>query len=282
LTAKSTVLHCDKSFHICFIDDASFRKLLPEWRVDMTRISDPIKRYHRDLAMTQILYRYGGMRIPVSFVSLRDLIQVYEQGTRNHRIFVGEMVDRKASSVHHDFSPCMDFMGAPKNHPLLLEWIEYMENKIKRDYTSQSACLGSFDDWAKARVESQQIHLIDGKIIGTKTKLNEQVLLDNLLSKDVILFDENVAGIYIPADEVLQRVNYEWFARMSEKQVLESKMVVSKYLLMATTHGNHRLHLLESMKPKNDWISFWKVPSDAPVWGLKPNYLGDYVEKQSF
>ena len=28
---------------------------------------------------------------------------------------------------------------------------------------------------------------------------------------------------------------------------------------------------------KRDWISFWKVPKGAPVWGLMPPELGNNV-----
>ena len=44
-------------------------------------------------------------------------------------------------------------------------------------------------------------------------------------------------GIYIPSDEILNRRNYEWFSRMSPAQVLESKMIISKYILIANIPG---------------------------------------------
>ena len=40
-------------------------------------------------------------------------------------------------------------------------------------------------------------------------------------------------GIYIPEDELLQRIQYGWFIRMSPRQVLESNLYVGKMLLLA-------------------------------------------------
>ena len=47
LTAKSIIKNCDESFKICFIDDSSFKKLIPNWNIDMSLISDPVLSYVR-------------------------------------------------------------------------------------------------------------------------------------------------------------------------------------------------------------------------------------------
>ena len=36
------------------------------------------------------------------------------------------------------------------------------------------------------------------------------------------------------------------------------------------------------MKNKPNWVSFWDVPSDAPVWGLKPIDLGDNINRLEY
>jgi len=38
--------------------------------------------------------------------------------------------------------------------------------------------------------------------------------------------------LYIPADEILKRNNYNWFARLSAKQALDSDTTIGKYLLI--------------------------------------------------
>jgi hypothetical protein len=193
-------------------------------------------------------------------------------------VFVGELVDRNATSVHHDIYPSMKFMGSPREHPLLLESIELMERKISSDYTEQTAFLGVLSKWCLANIRQQKMNVVLGKQIGTLTRNDDIVIVDDLLSSQRIPFDStSLYGIYVPSDEILMRTHYEWFARLSEKQILESKLVVSQYLLQSLTGSSV---IVETYKPS--WVSFWKVPSEAPVWGLKPNYLGDYVPKEKY
>jgi hypothetical protein len=263
------------------IDDNSFSKLIPGWNIDMNKISDPIKSNMRDLGMTKLLYKYGGIRVPVSFLCMRNLIDMYDIGTNHNKMFICEMVDRNITSTHTGFYPNIQFMGSPKQNETVGELIEFMQRIISGDYTDQSIFLGDFNRWCEARIKKNQIKLIDGKMVGSKTVEDEPVIVDTLLSNSTIDFYSNMYGIYIPADEILNRRKYEWFARMSETQVLESRIILSKYILLASApdavHG-----VIEPMYTKNNWISFWKVPSNAPVWGLKPYGLGNNVLKEKY
>ena len=78
-------------------------------------------------------------------------------------------------------------------------------------------------------------------------------------------------GILIPADEILSRTAYSWFARMSEKEALTSNTILGNYLLISSGECSE---INDSNNGKNDieivtnpnWIPFWKIPTDAPVW----------------
>jgi hypothetical protein len=278
---KSIIKQCEDSFHICLIDDDSFSKLLPEWSIDMTKISNPTKHNMRELGMAKILYKYGGIRVPASFVCMRDLIEMYQIGTSNNKMFICEMVDRNITSTQKDFYPNIDFMGAEKGNPTINQLIGFIQRTISKDYTAESGFLGEFDRWCNSRIEKNQIVLIDGKLIGTKTMEETPILIDNLLTNDYIDIYSNTYVIYIPANEILKRRHYEWFARLSPNQVLESSIIISKYLLLANA-PDAKMGVIEPMKDKPNWVNFWKVPSGAPVWGLQPIDLGDNVPRQKF
>ena len=61
--------------------------------------------------------------------------------------------------------------------------------------------------------------------------------------------------------------------------ILKGNFILAKYILIASAPDSH-LGVIEPLSQKPDWVSFWKVPSSAPVWGLKPNFLGDNVLKE--
>ena len=281
LTVRSIINHCDDSFHICMIDDNSFSKLLPKWKVNMKKISSPVSDYMRQLGLAKIIHKYGGVIVPPSFLCMSDLITMYNVGSRDHRMFVGEMVNTNITVTTNEFYPNMSLMGARKESPIVEELIDFMTRTISNDYTADGAFQGEFNRWIESRVRKHQINLIEGKMLGTKTLEDEPVLLDNLMSNNYIDLYERPYGIYIPAAELLKRNKYEWFVRMSSKQVMESNTIISKYLLLAMTpESSGKAVKQEKEKEKeesNNWINYWQVPSGFGLWGQKPNYLGNNV-----
>jgi hypothetical protein len=274
LTLRSIIRHCDESFHICLIDDKAFKRLLPDWKIDMTRLADPVRHMKRQIALAKIVHKYGGMHIPASFLCMRDLREMYDHGTMFDRMFVVENIDRNASSVHHDFAACMCILGAQKECPTLGKLIAYMEKTSAYDYTEESRFLGRFSKWC----EDHGVFVVDGRMVGVKTEDGSQILVDHLLNMHSIAFCHDMYGILIPSKEILNRTNYEWFARLSEKQIAESNTILCKYIT-----GINKAYFEGFYQPKkvedNGWVSFWKVPSSAPVWGLRPDHLGNYVPK---
>jgi hypothetical protein len=281
MTVKSIIKNCDTSFKICIIDDNSFQKLIPGWNIDMTRIANPILSYVRQLAMVKLIYKYGGMAVPVSFLCFKNLDTLYQKGTRNGRMFIGENVDTNITSTHFDFYPNMGFMGAEKENDMVRQLIDFMERIISTDYTSQADFLGDFNRWCQKRIESNKIYLINGNELGVKTLDGDPVTVEQLLGEDYINYYRDMYGIWIPWEKILSRTKYNWFVRMSPEQILSSRFILAKYILLASAPDSH-LGVIEPLTEKPDWISFWKVPSGAPVWGLKPNDLGDHVPRLKY
>ena len=277
LTVKSIIKNCDKSFKICIIDDNSFEKLIPGWNINMSLLANPILSYVRQMSIAKLIYRYGGISVPVSFLCFKNLDTLYYKGIKNNRMFIGENVDNNITSTHHDFYPNIGLMGAEKENETVGQLIDFMQRIISTDYTSQAEFLGDFNRWCQKRVETNKIYLINGNEIGTKTLDDEPVLIENLLSDDYINYYKDMYGIWIPNDMILKRTNYNWFARMSPDQIMNGNFILAKYILLASSPDSH-LGVIEPLTQKPDWVSFWKVPSGAPVWGLKPIDLG-YVPR---
>lgn len=295
LTTKSIIDHCGDDFHICLIDDSSFSKLLPEWNINMKLLATPVLDKIRMLGLTQLLYTYGGFLMPISFLAFRNVLDLYEQGIQSPSgVFVCETVDKNATSSTQKFYPNFYFMGATKKNETIQNLSHYIQTVISTDFTSESQFLGLINKWLYHHVENNSIKEIDGTKIGVKTMDNQVILVDHLLGQNFIDLDPNAYGILIPSKDILQRTNYEWFARLSSQQVLEGNTILSKYFLLSiggnketenkdTTHfhitkTNHYdgVGVVEPLVvTPSDWTGFWKVPSGAPVWGMRPLNLGD-------
>jgi hypothetical protein len=281
LTVKSIIKNCDQSFKIVLVDDNSFEKLIPQWNINMSILSDPIKTNVTQLAMTKLIYLYGGLNVPISFLCFKNLIGLYNTGTNDNTMFVCENYDLHVTSTNKLFYPNVNFMGAKKENQTVKELINFMERTISDDYTAQTQFLGDFDTWCSNNMTKGKVRLIPGTDVGTRTMNDEPITVETLLSDDYIHFYGKMYGIWIPDKMILKRNYYEWFARMSASQIFESQFILAKYFVLALAPDSD-MGIIEPMEGKPDWISFWRVPLTSGtlnIFGPKPNGLGDNVPR---
>jgi hypothetical protein len=281
LTVKTIIKNCDESFKIVLIDDGSFEKLIPNWNINMSLLVDPIKGYVRQLAMAKLIYTYGGLNVPISFLCFRDLISLYNKGTNDDTMFVCENYDTNITSTNKLFYPDANFMGAKKENDTLKEFINFMEQTISNDFTAQTKFLGEFDEWTNKKITKGKMRLIRGTDVGIRTIDDEPVTVETLLGDDYIHFYGKMYGIWIPAQTILKRRHYEWFARMSPEQIIDSQFILAKYIVLALAPDSH-MGVIEPMENKPDWISFYRVPltnGTLNIFGPKPMGLGNNVPR---
>lgn len=278
VTIQTIINKCADKFRICIIDDTTFPKLIPDWKIDMNLISNPISDKMRALGMVKLLYIYGGVNIPVSFLCMKDLELLYTKGTQDDKPFVCENIDRNMTSSSFSFYPSIDFMGAPRKNQTIMELMDFMQRTISSDFTAASVFVGDFDRWIEGRIRDQRINVISGSEIGVKDINGEPVTVEQLMGNTPIKFSPNMLGIWIPAKDLLKRRKFEYFTRMSISQVLKANIILSKYIIMVNVVDENGAIITE-LKANPGWVSFWSVPSEAPLWGLKPDYLGNNVLK---
>jgi hypothetical protein len=190
----------------------------------------------RELAMAQLLNRYGGMRLPPSFVCFEDLITLYELGVNTETasgggIFVAEMVSKSVISSSMAFAPSCKIMGCRKDNEIMRKYIEYLEVLVSKDYTNEMDFEGNISKWFFNQVSSGAVNIIKPELIGAKKTDDSPVILDNMMSDTNMELSKESFGLYIPSAELIKRRHYGWFVRMSPPQVLESNTQIAKYLL---------------------------------------------------
>ena len=113
---------------------------------------------------------------------------------------------------------------------------------------------------------------------------DKQVIVDDLMSNNYLDLYQETYGILIPSNDILKRRKFEWFARLSSKQVLESDTIIGNYILLSQTNENGILEPLEPLtntSVENKFIGFWKTPL-IDLWGLKPDKLGNNMSKVEY
>ena len=227
---QSIIAKCDDSFNICIVDDSSFVDLIPNWSIDINGLADPTRGYVRQLAMTKLVYIYGGMITPISFACIKDLDTLYEKNTMDGKMFVCENI-HSSYGGYEEFEPNSKFIGADKENPDVLRLIERMQVVCSNDYTAYEKFVGEFDHVCQS---SDTINVVSGMSTGVKKTDRSPVTLYDLLENDSTLhMCPYMYGVWIPIEALLKNVKYGWFVRLSKKQILESNFMLANYLMVA-------------------------------------------------
>lgn len=231
---KSAVRHCSESFNICLIDDNSFGKLIPGWKINLEKLADPIKCHVRTLALSKLLYYFGGMLLPSSTAVMKDLKPMHDIALASRECFTAETVNRAVTAESMELFPDVSFLGCKRHSPVMKRIISFLKTLNSTDYTSESDFLGQANRYLYKECKDKQMTLVGGATIGTRTASGTPVMLEDLMGNSFMeLDDEKLVALYIPAREVLNRKRWQWFARLSEIQLRDCNNMAAKYLLIA-------------------------------------------------
>lgn len=232
LCVESVIKHCGESFNICIIDDETFAKILPNWSVQMNKLAEPIKGHIRNLGLMKVLYKYGGMLMPSHFICMKNMKEIHNKKLSEKDCYVGEVINKTRSHVEKTFIPGNALMGCKKNNDVLREMITYLErmsSEVHNDYYG----FESIPNIIYNHVLNNKVSVISGEMLGVKNVDGRPILLDDMMSTDSLGLTCNKYGILIDDVHLNNRVSYGWYINQSKKQVLESDVNISKYLLVS-------------------------------------------------
>jgi len=231
LCIRSIIERCSASFQICIVDDASYNNILPGWTHNIQQMADPLRTHMRQLALAKLLYYYGGMIIPPSFICLRDLYPVYNIGLAQTSMFCGELPATSNVSDATIFFPSTKIMGCVKESYMMKRFISFIGTEISGDYTNELEFIGTINKWFYDNAMKSQLMIIYGTYFGVKDRNLEPISLETLIGDGDGNFHHHMLGIYIPEEQLSMRNSLKWVDRMNTKEVLESDTVIGKYLL---------------------------------------------------
>jgi hypothetical protein len=236
LTIKTIINHCGNDFHICLIDDETFSKIIPSWDIDLPNVAEPHKSYYRELGMLKLVYYYGGIVVPNSFLCSRSLKPLWKEIEDYKKPVVCEQLNRtvnqmKGNNNQSVFLPSMSFIGAKKNDETIKELIEYLKNRnLSPHFSAEPAFTGDTSYWCLDAVKHDKMVLVGGEMIGVKSKTGKPILLEELMEENYLDLVKNPYGIYIPADEILKRPKFQWFAVVPSEDVFKTNAIIAKHL----------------------------------------------------
>ena len=240
LCIKSIIDKCGEHFNICLINDDSFKKLLSnnDFNVELSRLGEPVKNHMRQLAMMKVLYKYGGMIVPSSFICMKSLYPLYLENASHSSS--GPQCFSIELSNHNEYTseyfPSVKFMGASSGNSSIKKLVEFIEKEISSDFTNEIDFNGQINRKVFELIQNDKMKNINCNKIGVVDSENEKVNIDRLVNNSPLVLHDDAVGLYIPKEQLKKRTKYEWFIRLSHKQILESNTNIGKYLLLATVN----------------------------------------------
>ena len=236
ITISSIINSSLNDYDVCIINDDSFKSLIPGWSIDINNLADPIKEHMRSLALIKLMYYYGGILVPSSYLSLRPMKNLENIGLNNHNSFFVELDNKNISSNLITSFPSHRFMGCKKECEEIKELMLFTERLVSNDYTAEQNFLGEINKKCYELCKKNKSFVIKSKIVGVRDIHNNYIRIEDLLGSSYIDFCDSLNGIYIPDKEILKRTKYQWFARMSEEQIYSSNMIIAKHMIVRTDY----------------------------------------------
>lgn len=187
----------------------------------------------RHLAIANIINIYGGIYLPSSFICFKSLKGMYDTYTENKNMFIVEFPNKTSMNSQNSLLASSEIIGSVPNTPTLRKYIRHLEILYSSDFGMEQEFLGKNNVWLNNEVNNHNINLVQGRYIGVCDNNNEIIDINDLMSSNKkINLDENSFGVYIPWNELINRIQYQWFVKLSPADVLNSNTNISKYLLL--------------------------------------------------
>jgi len=250
LTIKTIADQCGDHFNIAVIDDDSFANILPNWNVDMSIISGPLKLNMRQLAMAQLLYHHGGLTIPPSTICVHNLIHMHKHGLAQGRdMYFGQFpnttsyhldssFDVNSTSSKKRFKADPTFMGCAPKSNAMKRLVLFLEQHHGADPASSEKMFSDHISYFCQKLFDQKhAHMIDGQMLGTRTSKNKPVSVHDLMSSSYLdLNHDTLFCIHVPHQEILKMPKYAWFANLPVGQAIQSDTTIGKWLSKTLLH----------------------------------------------
>ena len=247
MSVHSIVNQCSKDFNVCLIEDDTFTKLIPGWDVDVSAYPEPMQSFVRQIGMLKLVYFYGGMVVPNTFVCKQSLMPFYNDWTDNGTAFFGQVHSKSNHPGAKMFLPGLLVFGAKKNN----ECIQTICQALKRKCANNDIFLSGggmlferhSERLCNVAVDNEEAVEVDAQFFGMKDVNNRPLFLEDWLEERDLEINPNICGLAFEYDEMVLRHKNAWLAYISRSE-LESRDQTSLVKLWKSS-------MVESMEKAN-------------------------------
>lgn len=187
----------------------------------------PVGEAELNYIRATVLRRFGGLWINPSCIFMKPLPEL-----ENNVVFFGTNKDESYSDKNGTPVPSSDVMYSPiKDHPIFVELEELALNRIERREGGKQFRRDINSDMNNILNNNDVVYVPNAEF--ARKPCGRRIQLEDLLGSGTISLTRD--AIYAPLDwsELQTRRNFGWFLRMSESQILESDLLVTRLFMKA-------------------------------------------------
>lgn len=180
-----------------------------------------------------VLAKYGGLWLDPNTISLRGFGEL----PKDQVVFFGTDSDESFAGASGTSAPGFHAIWSPvPNHPLFVEWEQVARGRLSGAAGGGSNVRGD-PKWDYVRFFQGRpgVEVRPKAELKRKGKAGRLIQLEDLLAQGPIHFNVPSDAVYVPLPvrDLNLRLNWQWFLRMSEEQVLEADLVFTHLLKMS-------------------------------------------------
>ena len=142
------------------------------------------------------------------------------------------MINTSETAIDNVFTLDNTFISCEKNNAVIDKYIQYMSELISTDYTAESIFTGAQQNWFESELRrNNAINIISAENIGTIDNNKNVITLERLAGNIFIELSNSTYGIYFPEKEILNKLKYQWIAKLSTDEILHSDTNIGKFIL---------------------------------------------------
>jgi len=122
------------------------------------------------------------------------------------------------------FVPSVALMGVKAKYDSTMEHIVGLlkQQASNQHFQVEEEFQGVIPNHLYNAILENRLNLVSGRFVGTKSPSDDAILVEDLMSDAPLDLDAQAYGIWIPEEQLLSRLKYQWFAYLTGVEILNS------------------------------------------------------------
>jgi hypothetical protein len=230
LSIKSIYSHCGNSFNIINLHPDNINSYLPDMPIHIGPHSQTDKIQQKQIMISMIMYRYGGLWVPPNIIVLKNLLPITDKLANKEIVLFG---------CTDEYLRCSD-KNLPNfeivaSRPYIKLW-HTLGNQIidnNKSFLNSSfeyLNLGRKLLWENCQNKYDIIHIFDSQYDGTRDYNKKLITNEELFSTNNILLqnEEKCMFVLYNYNNIYKSIKYNWFINLDAAEIMTGDLWISK------------------------------------------------------